>query len=111
HLQTFTTLLSALPSSTLVFILLDGITYYESLSKHRDDLDFFMKALAELVGHQRQKDGCGIKLMVMSPWNSHWLWKAVKEVDNQVEVVWVPSKVPSVGGFTAMKWQASVEKT
>ena len=42
----------------------------------------------------------------MSAWNSRVLYKEM--VDQEGDVVWMPGKVPAQGGFTGMKWNASV---
>ena len=50
--------------------------------------------------------GCVFKLLVMSPWNSRVLYKEM--VDQEEDVVWMPGTVPAQGGFTGLKWDASV---
>ena len=61
-----------------------------------------VRALVD-VGEQTR---CTFKLLLMSSWNSRILYK---DMLDQQDVIWMPAKVPAQGGFTAMKWNASVD--
>ena len=64
-----------------------------------------LQALVDVV-EQTKENGCTFKLLLMSSWNSRVLYKVM--LDQEGDVVWMPAKVPAQGGFTGMKWSASV---
>lgn len=107
-LRCLKTLLASLPASYFVYFILDSLTQYEALARHKSDLEYFAQALSRIVKHHREKRECVIKVLMMGPWNSTWLHKTVKEEDEEAEFIWMPSKVSVVGGFSALKWEASV---
>ena len=65
-----------------------------------------MQTLTDVVERTKEGGECAFKLLLMSSWNSHVLYKDMLDQDG--DVVWMPARVASQGGFTAMKWNASV---
>ena len=98
----FDLLITQLPPHILVFCILDAISFYEDSAKVCEEASIIVRALVD-VGEQTR---CTFKLLLMSSWNSRILHK---EMLDQQDVVWMPAKVPAQGGFTAMKWNASVD--
>ena len=64
-----------------------------------------VQTLVDVV-ERTKESGCAFKLLLMSPWNSRMLYKEM--LDQEGDVIWMPAKVPAQGGFTGMKWNASV---
>lgn len=102
----FDILIAQLPAYIVVFCIIDSISFYEDSSAVCEEARVAVQALADVVERTREVGGCAFKLLVMSPWNSHVLYKDM--LDQEEDVVWMPAKVPAQGGFTAMKWNASV---
>lgn len=69
------------------------------------DSEEAVRHLIELV-QQTHKLGCVFKLLLTSPKNSHRLYKLVP--GQARDVLWITSRVPPTGGFTSMKWRASI---
>lgn len=102
----FDILIAQLPPHIVVFCIIDSITFYEDNSAVCEEASVAVQALADVVERTREVGGCAFKLLLMSPWNSRVLYKDM--LDQERDVVWMPAKVPSQGGFTGMKWNASV---
>ena len=102
----FDLLIAQLPPYIVVFCIIDSISFFEDKTAVCEEASIAVEALVDVVERTRE-GGCVFKLLVMSPWNSRVLYKHM--VDQEGEVIWVPAKVPAQGGFTAMKWNASVE--
>ena len=97
----FEMLVAQLPPRIIVFCMLDAISFYENTKRVCEEAEIVIEALVDIV--ERTKDGgCAFKLLLMSPWNSRVLYK--KMHDQEGDVLWVPAKVPSQGGFTEAKW-------
>ena len=102
----FDLLIAQLPPYIVVFCIIDSISFFEDNANVCEEANIAVQALVDVVERTRE-GGCVFKLLVMSPWNSRVLYKNM--VDQEEEVVWIPAKVPAQGGFTAMKWNASVD--
>ncbi|KLJ12760.1 hypothetical protein EMPG_12242 [Blastomyces silverae] len=101
----FHMMIAQLPPHVTVFCVLDAITVYEQNSSLREEGEFAVQELMDMV--QWTKDhGCDFKVLLTSAWNSHIFYKYVP--DRQKDIIWMPAKVPPQGGFTRMKWDASV---
>ena len=98
----FDLLITQLPPYILVFCILDAISFYEDSATVCEEASIIVRALVD-VGEQTR---CTFKLLLMSSWNSRILYK---DMLDQQDVIWMPAKVPAQGGFTAMKWNASVD--
>ncbi|OJD25472.1 hypothetical protein ACJ73_03156 [Blastomyces percursus] len=103
--QIFHMMIAQLPPHVTVFCVLDAITVYEQHSSLREEGEFAVQELMDMV--QWTKDhGCDFKVLLTSAWNSHIFYKYVP--DRQKDIIWMPAKVPPQGGFTRMKWDSSV---
>ena len=98
----FDLLITQLPPYILVFCILDAISFYEDSATVCEEASIIVRALVDVGGQTR----CTFKLLLMSSWNSRILHK---NMPDQQDVIWMPAKVPAQGGFTAMKWNASVD--
>ena len=97
----FDLLITQLPPYIVVFCILDAISFYEDSATVCEDASIIVRALVDACEQTR----CTFKLLLMSSWNSRILYKNMLDQQN---VVWMPAKVPAQGGFTAMKWDASI---
>ncbi|KAF6218288.1 hypothetical protein HO133_005634 [Letharia lupina] len=102
----FDLLIAQLPRYVVVFCVVDAISFYEDNPTVCEEATTVVQALVDVV-ERTKEDGCAFKLLLMSPWNSRVFYK--KMLDQEGDVVWMPAKVPAQGGFTAMKWSASVD--
>ena len=94
-----------LPPHVMVFCIIDAVTFYEENKSMRKEGEIAVKKLMEIVQWTKNY-GCVFKLLLTSPWNSRVLYKHM--FDQQKDVIWIPAKVPSTGGFTNMKWNSSI---
>lgn len=101
----FKTLITQLPPQIVTFCIIDAINYYEDNSPICEEANLVMEVLTDVVELTRE-GGCAFKLLLMSPWNSRVLYQNM--VDQEKDVLWMPAKVPSLGGFTAAGWSADV---
>jgi hypothetical protein len=101
----FYLLIDQLPSHIIVFCIIDSITFFEEDEVLCEDSELVVQQLAHVV-ERTQDYGCTFKLLLTSPWNSRVLYKSLPSQER--DVVWMPTKVPSQGGFTGMKWGATI---
>lgn len=101
----FDLLIAQLPPYIVVFCIIDSISFYEDSAAVCEEASTVIQTLVDVV-ERTKEDGCAFKLLLMSPWNSRVLYKDM--LDQDADVVWMPAKVPAQGGFTSMKWSASV---
>ena len=102
----FDLLVAQLPRYMVVFCVLDAVSFFEDDDAVCEEASVVVQALVDVVERTREV-GCAFKLLLMSPWNSRILYSNM--CDQERDVVWLPAKVPPQGGFTALKWNASVE--
>ena len=98
----FDLLITQLPPYILVFCILDAISFYEDSATVCEEASVIVRALVDAT----EQTACTFKLLLMSSWNSRTLYK---DMLDQQDVIWMPAKVPAQGGFTAMKWNASID--
>ena len=103
----FDLLITQLPQYIVVFCVLDAVSFYEDNPTVCEEASIVVQALVDVVERTRRESGCAFKLLLMSPWNSRVLYKDM--LDQTGDVIWMPTKVPAQGGFTGMKWSASVD--
>ncbi|CAD6583586.1 MAG: hypothetical protein ASARMPREDX12_001310 [Alectoria sarmentosa] len=103
----FDLLITQLPQYIVVFCVLDAVSFYEDNPTVCEEASIVVQALVDVVERTRRESGCAFKLLLMSPWNSRVLYKDMR--DQTGDVIWMPTKVPAQGGFTGMKWSASVD--
>ena len=102
----FDILITQLPHYLVIFCVIDAISFYEDNAKLREKAGIAVQALVDVVERTRES-GCVFKLLLMSPWNSRMLYKDM--LDQEGDVEWMPANVEAQGGFTGMKWSASVD--
>ena len=98
----FGLLITQLPPYVLVLCILDAISFYEDSATVCEEASIIVRALVDAT----EQTACTFKLLLMSSWNSRILYK---DMFDQQDVIWMPAKVPAQGGFTAMKWNASID--
>lgn len=101
----FDILITQLPQYIVVFCIIDAISFYEDNATVCEEASIVVQTLVNVVERSKE-NGCAFKLLLMSPWNSRTLYKDM--LDQEGDVIWMPAKVPAQGGFTGMKWNASV---
>lgn len=106
----FHELIQQLPDDVIVFCIVDGVTEFEDRMALKETGEEVVRALVLAVEMCIQRrgsgGGCIFKLLLTSQRNSRRFWRLVtSEVG---EVVWVPERVPSLGGFTVGKWKESI---
>ncbi|KAL4738841.1 hypothetical protein BDV11DRAFT_170583 [Aspergillus similis] len=108
--ETFHDLIGQLPADVVVFCVVDGVTAFEERMGLTESGEEVVRALVrtvqECVQRKPVEGTCVFKLLLTSPRNSRRLWRLIpSEVG---DVVWMPDAVPSLGGFTVGKWNASI---
>ncbi|KAH9224701.1 hypothetical protein DL95DRAFT_516944 [Leptodontidium sp. 2 PMI_412] len=99
--EMFYVLIAQLPPDVIVFCIVDSIGFFEEKDLLCKDAELVVQQFVDIVA-RTQDYGCTFKLLLTSPWNSRVLYKNMPS--NEDDVVWMPTKVPSQGGFTGMKW-------
>lgn len=100
--EIFFVLVMQIPTETMVFCMIDGITFYESSPTRLKDAHKVVQTLVD-VSRSCGENGCIFKVLLTSPGNSRAVYKELDKAD----VIWMPRKVASQGGFTSMKWNAT----
>ena len=100
----FKSLVGALPRGSILFIVIDGISYYED-EERRDEC---MEVLSTLTETTREgpgfSNGCLIKLLVTAPLRSYY----VQNLFEDSEILDLDEYIPPNGGFTALQWEMGV---
>ena len=100
----FTSLVEALPRGSILFIVIDGISYYED-EERRDECMEVLSTLTELTrGSPRHANACLVKLLVTAPLRSH----CVLDLFEDTEILDLDEYIPPSGGFTALQWDMGV---
>ena len=99
----FASLVRQVPPRIKVFCIIDSVTFYEESRSRRDETYTIVQTLVDIA---RQDDEYGpvFKLLLTSPGSSRELYKILDKED----VVWMPSKATSRGGFASMHWSSSI---
>ena len=100
--EAFAMLVAHVPENTMVFCIIDAITFHEDSPARCKEAQKVVQMLLDTV------DACGegsciFKILLTSPGNSRALYRDFAKGD----VIWMARNVPSQGGFTSMKWTAS----
>ena len=97
-------IVQALPRSSVLFIVIDGISYYED----HDRVEECMEVLSTLTkitrGAPRSSNGCLMKLLVTTPLRSH----NVRDLFEETEVLDLDEYIPPNGGFSALQWDIGI---
>lgn len=97
-------IVQALPRASILFIVVDGINYYED----QDRLEECMEVLSMLTqitrGDPKPSNGCLIKLLVTTPLRSQY----VRDLFEETEVLDLDEYIPPNGGFSALQWDMGI---
>ena len=97
----FVQLAEALPTDTILFCIIDGISYYEDTDRQIECTEV-LSMLTNLT--RRAVSGPLIKLLVTAPLRSH----RVHELLEAGELLNMDEYYPSNGGFSALQWDVGV---
>ena len=87
---------------TILFCIIDGISYYED-AECQIDCTEVLSMLTNLT--RRAANGPLIKLLITAPLRSHY----VHELFEGRELLNMDEHYPSNGGFSALQWDVGVE--
>ena len=100
----FNLLVRALPRGSILFVVIDGISYYEDEERREE----CMEVLSTLTDSARESsesaNGCLVKLLVTAPLRSHY----VLDLFDDTEILDLDEYIPPNGGFTALQWEMGV---
>ena len=100
----FVLLVEALPRGSKLFIVIDGISYYED-EERREECMEVMSMLTKLTrGGPGFRNECLTKMLVTAPLRSH----CVQDLLEDTEILDLDEYIPPNGGFTALQWDMSV---
>lgn len=100
----FVLLVEALPRGSMLFIVIDGISYYED-EERREECMEVVSMLTEITrGGPGFRNECLTKLLVTAPLRSH----CVQDLFEDTEILDLDEYIPPNGGFTALQWDMSV---
>ena len=100
--EIFATLILQIPENTMVFCIIDAMTFHEDSSARSKEAQKVVQMLLDVVVACGE-GSCIFKVLLTSPGNSRALYRGFSKED----VIWMPKKVTAQGGFTSMKWSAS----
>ena len=100
-------LIIQLPAGQMVFCIIDAMTFHEDNKARCRDALMVVQMLADLTADCVGDEHCMFKVLLTCLGTSRSLYKEMIDED----VIWMPRKVGAQGGFTSMKWNASLGKT
>jgi hypothetical protein len=95
-----------LPARVTVLCTIDGITFHEDSRRRCREAVRTVQTMVRLTESCDGEEQCIFKVLFTCPGTSRSLYKEIAKED----VLWLPRKVSAQGGFTSMKWSASVGK-
>ena len=101
--NTFLLLIEQLPPQHMVYCIVDNITLYEDSPVGREEVSVFVQMLLGVVESCTAKN-CLFKILVRSPGVSRAMYQNFDAED----VLWMPKRVDTQGGFSSMKWSDSI---
>lgn len=96
--RVFGQLLSQLPSTMMVFCIIDGLSLYDD-EERKEDAE---KMLSKLISLTRRTGGCIFKLLLTAA--TELRLPTVEKLDEEEEVLRIPEVLEKGDGFTDMKW-------
>ena len=102
--QLFVEIVLSLPEGTILFCIIDGISYYEHPRSRGDDLYEVMSTFTKLA--TQIQGGCIFKLLATAPVQTHH----VRGLFYDTEIYSIKEDLPDTGGFTNMKFQERLGK-
>ena len=100
----FVQLVNALPTGTILFCVIDGISYYEDADRRDECMDVLTMLVDLTAQSQDLTDGPLIKLLITAPLRSHY----VQRLFEDEAIMNMDEKYAPNGGFTAMQWDFGV---
>ncbi|KAF6230427.1 hypothetical protein HO133_004769 [Letharia lupina] len=100
----FNLLVGALPRGSILFIVIDGISYYEDEERREECMEVLSTMMELTRGGPGSANGCLIKLLVTSPLRSHHVQHLFEDTD----ILDLDEYIPPNGGFTALQWNMGV---
>ena len=100
----FDLLVRALPKGSILFVVIDGISYYEDEERGEECMEV-LSTLTELTRESSESaNGCLVKLLVTAPLRSQY----VLDLFDDTEILDLDEYIPPNGGFTALQWEMGV---
>lgn len=100
----FVLLVKALPRGSILFVVIDGVSYYEDEERREE----CMEVLSTLTEVTRESsgfaNGCLVKFLVTAPLRSHY----IQDLFEDTEILDLDEYIPPNGGFTALQWDMGV---
>lgn len=104
--EIFVLLAETLPPGTVLFCIIDGISYYEDKDR-RAECTEVLSMLTSLTRRSHDAtQGCLIKLLITTPLRS----RCAQELFMVNEVLEMDEYIPPNGGFSALQWDLGVER-
>ena len=100
----FQLLVGALPEGSILFIVIDGISYYEDEERREECMEVLSTLTEATRGSPESANGCLIKLLVTAPLESHY----VQDLFEETEMLDLDEYMPRSGGLTALQWDMGV---
>lgn len=99
----------ALPRETVVFCIIDALSYYLDDDDRDDDANLLVAWLLKFSRNRKRRaaSGCMFKLLLTAPNRLHLPDIEDLEKRGVINVLDVPSNLPQGGGFTSMQWDLS----
>ena len=101
--EAFSLLIADIPAQTMVFCMIDGITFHEDSRSRCKEAQAVLRGFLDLMQCHLGEGNCVFKVLLTCPGMSRNLYKEVAKED----VIWMPKSVRAQGGFTSMKWNTS----
>ncbi|OJJ46457.1 hypothetical protein ASPZODRAFT_142272 [Penicilliopsis zonata CBS 506.65] len=110
--QRFKCALKLLPATAVIFCITDNLPFYLVDEKASGDAVILLRWLLRLTRRQRKSQeasgsGCTFKLLLTAA--VQFMEPEISALGHE-DVMTIPVTVPQTGGFTDMKWEASVGK-
>ncbi len=100
----FKLLVEALPRGSILFIVIDAISYYEDEERREECMEVLSTLMEMTRGGPGFASECLIKLLVTSPLRS----RCVQDLFEDSETLNLDEYIPPNGGFTALQWDVGI---
>ena len=100
----FTVLVEALPKGSILFIVIDGISYYEDEDRQEECIEVLLMLTELTRGGPGFRKECLTKLLVTAPLRSH----CVQDLFEDTETLDLDEYIAPNGGFTALQWDMGI---
>lgn len=100
----FMSLVEALPTGSILFIVIDGISYYEDEDRREECMEGLSMLTNMTRGDPGFIHGCLTKLLVTAPLRSH----CVQDLFEDTEILDLDEYIAPNGGFTALQWDMGI---